>query len=277
MLLPQDCLSTILSLTSPPDVCRSSTVSTAFRFAAESDLVWEKLLPCDYLDIISRADDRALKLVSKKELFLCFCGSVSIDGGSKIFTLDKSSGLKSYVLAPRELSIAWSKVPMYWTWRSLPKSRFAEVAELGYTHWLEIHGKIKTQMLSPNKTYTAVLIFSFLDRSYGLDTMPMVASIELNDQVFTTKVFLSQNHCKKTQMQDDRVHSDGTQTLVSTRQGIQGEVKMPNMRNDGWVEIELGEFFSGEDNREVKMSLLEITGCHLKGGLIIEGLQVRPV
>ena len=35
------------------------------------------------------------------------------------------------------------------------------------------------------------------------------------------------------------------------------------------MEIELGEFFSGEANEEVKMSLMEIKGYQLKGGLVI--------
>jgi hypothetical protein len=42
------------------------------------------------------------------------------------------------------------------------------------------------------------------------------------------------------------------------------------------LEIELGEFFSGENDEEVKMSLMEVKGHHLKGGLIIEGIEIRP-
>ena len=43
------------------------------------------------------------------------------------------------------------------------------------------------------------------------------------------------------------------------------------------MEIELGEFFSGEANEEVKMSLMEVKGYQLKGGIIIEGIEVRPI
>ncbi|RZC63515.1 hypothetical protein C5167_025262 [Papaver somniferum] len=53
--LPEGCISDILSLTTPADVCRSSLVSTLFKSAADSDAVWEKFLPADYQDIISRA------------------------------------------------------------------------------------------------------------------------------------------------------------------------------------------------------------------------------
>ena len=57
---------------------------------------------------------------------------------------------------------------------------------------------------------------------------------------------------------------------------IEGDNRVLNKREDGWMEIELGEFFNGEGDEEVKMSLKEIKGHQLKGGLIIEGIEVRP-
>ncbi|CAK9142188.1 unnamed protein product [Ilex paraguariensis] len=53
-LLPEDCISAIISLTSPRDACRASAISSAFKLAANSDTVWEKFLPYDYPEIISR-------------------------------------------------------------------------------------------------------------------------------------------------------------------------------------------------------------------------------
>lgn len=49
-------------------------------------------------------------------------------------------------------------------------------------------------------------------------------------------------------------------------------------RDDGWFEIELGEFMSGEDedDEDVHMSLMEIRGFQLKAGIIVEGIQIRP-
>jgi len=37
----------------------------------------------------------------------------------------------------------------------------------------------------------------------------------------------------------------------------------------------LGEFFCSEVDMEVKMSVMEV-GYRLKGGLIVEGIEVRP-
>jgi hypothetical protein len=54
-VLPEECIAGVLSFTSPPDACRSSSVSTNFRSAAESDAVWESFLPPQYKSIISRS------------------------------------------------------------------------------------------------------------------------------------------------------------------------------------------------------------------------------
>ncbi|XP_009391276.2 F-box protein PP2-B10-like [Musa acuminata AAA Group] len=51
----------------------------------------------------------------------------------------------------------------------------------------------------------------------------------------------------------------------------------PKARNDDWMELELGEFYTDEgDDGEVNISLLEVKGNYLKSGLIIEGIEIRP-
>ncbi|KAI8026586.1 F-box protein PP2-B13 [Camellia lanceoleosa] len=133
---------------------------------------------------------------------------------------------------------------------------FSEVAELKTIWWLEIHGKIRTQTLSPNTTYGAYLIMKISHRAYGLDSMPSEVSISVGDRVYTNTPYLS---CRD-----------------SMKQQMKGEVRVPCERKDGWMEIELGEFFSGEKDEEVKMSLMEVKGYQLKAGLIIEGIEVKP-
>ncbi|KAI8004040.1 F-box protein PP2-B15 [Camellia lanceoleosa] len=82
-MLLEDCVSTILSNTSPLDACRSLSVSSSFRSAANSDIVWERLLPFDYEDIVSRSVT-PLKFSSKKEIFVCLCDPILTDGGNKL-------------------------------------------------------------------------------------------------------------------------------------------------------------------------------------------------
>eukprot|EP00258_Populus_trichocarpa_P010858 XP_002318973.3 F-box protein PP2-B15 [Populus trichocarpa] len=274
-ILPEGCVSTILSFTSPQDACKSSLVSTIFQAAADSDVVWERFLPTDYQDIVSRSMV-PFKFSSKKELFLLLCNSLLIDGGKKSFKLERSSGKKSFMLSARDLHITWSDESPYWHWASLPESRFSEVAVLRTMCWLEIVGMIKTQMLTPNTKYGAYLVLKITDRSYGLDLMPSEISVEVgNNQVSRNTAYLrlAKEHARKKQM-ESLFYGNRMQVLKS--RVAEGEGRVPSERDDGWLEIELGEFFSGENDEEVKMSLMEVKGHHLKGGLIIEGIEIRP-
>lgn len=82
-MLPEDCVSTIISLTSPADACNTFSVSSMFRSAAESDVVWERFLPSDYMEIVAKSVF-PLKFSSKKELFFQLCNTILIDGGKKV-------------------------------------------------------------------------------------------------------------------------------------------------------------------------------------------------
>ncbi|KAH9614656.1 hypothetical protein KSS87_011255 [Heliosperma pusillum] len=265
--LPMDCVQTILSRSSARDVCRAAAACSELRLSAASDVVWESFLPHDYQDIISRAYPTLLgnKFGSKKELFLFLCNNpLLIDGGTKIFVLDINCGHKSYVLSARELSIAWSSDPL-----------FDEVAELRTTSWLEIHGKFNTKLLSPNTTYGAYLIFNISQRAYGLDKKPMQTLVQVvNGPISSNSVYFNQDYGNKQCMKWVLNYNNCTKMVSSHSNGD------ANVRNDGWMEIELGKFYSGvccDESEEVNMSLMEIQGCHLKAGLVIEGVEIRPL
>lgn len=99
-------------------------------------------------------------------------------------------------------------------------------------------------------------------RAYGLDTKPSEVSVEVLDRVSSGMAYICTQDIKKQKM--------------DCYGCIQRE-QFPNEREDGWMEIKLGEFFTGEDDEEVKMSLMEVKGYQLKGGLVIEGIEVRPI
>ncbi|KAK4850972.1 hypothetical protein QYF36_011423 [Acer negundo] len=67
--------------------------------------------------------------------------------------------------------------------KPLLQSRFAEVVELRTITWLEIHGKINTNMISAKTVYVVYLIVKFADRAcaYGLDLLPSEVSLEVGD------------------------------------------------------------------------------------------------
>ncbi|XP_022146912.1 F-box protein At2g02240-like [Momordica charantia] len=147
-LLPVECLYSIFAFTSPKDVCRFAAVSPAFRSAADSDALWNTFLPADYSAIISQSS--SLNSLSKKALYFHLCDNpLLIATGNSSFVLEKESGRRCYMIGARDLDIIWGNSTEYWTWKSLPESRFSQVAELNFVWWLEIKGKIEGRELSP--------------------------------------------------------------------------------------------------------------------------------
>ncbi|KAL4580552.1 hypothetical protein LXL04_016750 [Taraxacum kok-saghyz] len=248
--LPHDCIVHILSYGSPLDACRLAVVSSAVKDAVESDVLWGGFLPSDYLEIISRCMC-PVKYKSKKELFFKLTSSLLIDGGLKTFSIEKATGKRCYMLSARDLYIAWSDNPLFWCWKPIPKSRFAEAVELRMTNWLEIEGKINTKILSQNTQYGAYVIIKLAHhRAYGLDVLPSKVSIEVG-----------------------QFHSQRTINL-----SCKPNSKVFHERRDGWLEIELGQFYNdGICEKNVIMRLREVDGVHLKGGLLVEGIEIRPI
>ncbi|CAK9154655.1 unnamed protein product [Ilex paraguariensis] len=270
-LLPEGCISEIIALTSPRDAGRASAISSAFKSAAEFDSVWEKFLPSDYPEIISRSVSPVV-YSTKKELYFLLCDTpILLDGSNLSFMLNKWSGKKCYMLQARELSIVWGDTPDYWEWTSLPESRFPEVAELLRVCWLAIGGKMQTQMLSPKTTYAAYLVFKLAEWNHGLD-VPSKASVGFVAE--GQEGAEDSNHTVYLKLATDR-----PQPLrgLRRRAARQPNGRLPQKRVDGWMEIELGEFFNDlGDEGEVEMQLNETQQGHWKTGLIVEGIELRP-
>lgn len=136
--------------------------------------------------------------------------------------------------------------------------RFKEVAELVMTSWLDIHGKISTKMVSADTRYGVYLVIKLDKRAYGLDSVASEVSVEVAGS--------------------SSYKSTGHTYLRRGRNGT-GLEKILRERKDGWEEIELGEFYSGhesDDEKEVSMRFSEVKGLRLKGGLVLEGIEIRP-
>ncbi|PWA98008.1 F-box domain, Phloem protein 2-like protein [Artemisia annua] len=167
----KDCISVIVSLlASPRDASRAAGISKTVKEEADSDLVWEKFLPPDYGEVISRAVSPVKDFQTKKKLYMYLSEShVLLDRGTLGFKLDKDSGKKCYMLGAHDLSIAWHDDTRYWERGHVPESRFAEVAILKEVWWLDICGTIPSVILSPKSTYVAYLVFRITKDSWGLD------------------------------------------------------------------------------------------------------------
>ncbi|XP_019440598.1 PREDICTED: F-box protein PP2-B15-like [Lupinus angustifolius] len=274
-LLPNDCLEHILSFTCPQEVCKFSLISSIMHSMADSDVVWEKFLPLNYQEIVSRLVEPFSCSSSKKELFVTLCKPQLIDDGTKMFSIEKKTCKICYLLSAKELSIAWGDNPLCWSWKPVQGSRFLEAAELITVNWLEIEGKIRTQILTPNTLYGAYLIMNVSHRAYGLDFAPSEVSIVTENKVEKRKAYLYHKEENELKM-ETLFYGNRMETLRMVQDEEDNEgISYPSKREDGWMEIKIGEFFSGKGNEDVKMCLREV-GHRLKGGLILEGIEIRP-
>ncbi|KAL9408672.1 hypothetical protein AB3S75_047119 [Citrus x aurantiifolia] len=140
--------------------------------------------------------------------------------------------------------------PKYWKWSSLPQSRFLEVAKLNFVCWLYVKTRIETKILSIRTNYAAYLVFKFMDTRYGFETRPL----------------------------DFGVYFDGSDNGERRKVVLDPPANRPKLskdRGNGWMEIEMGEFFNetGEDGTVV-CSVFGFDDA--KSGIIIQGIELRP-
>ncbi|KAJ1409310.1 Phloem protein 2-like [Sesbania bispinosa] len=287
--LPEGCIANVLSFTTPRDVARLSLVSSTFRSAAESDVVWDRFLPSEYHNVISQSSAANSSLKSKKHLFLNLCQEpLLVDDGKMSFQLDKVNGEKCYMLSARILFIVWGDTPRYWRWISLPESRFSEVAELVSVCWLEIRGCINTGMLSSETLYGAYLVFKpSAAGAYGFDYQSVEVSIGIaGGDTRRRTVFLDAERGRRLRYQivPRRVRAGifSRARFIANMEAPAAppdnlDLQYPKQREDGWLEMELGEFFNeGGEDKEVEMGVYEIKGGDWKGGLVVQGIEIRP-
>ncbi|TMW89015.1 hypothetical protein EJD97_017752 [Solanum chilense] len=229
-MLPEGCISVIISFTTPVDAIRLSILSRGFKAAAESDIVWDKFLPSDHQHIVSRSVSPIL-LDNKKDLYFRLSESpILLDKGKMSFWLEKTNGKKCYLLSSRQLTISYSDTELFWEYTFDADSRFPEVALLNNVDLLDIRGKIGTRELSSRTNYD-----------------------------------------------EDEAEERATIVILAARTP---KGKLPEKRSDGWLEVAIGKLYNGEsgdDNGDVEARLLDSRPFHAKVGLIIEGIEFRPI
>ncbi|XP_019099575.1 PREDICTED: F-box protein At2g02240-like [Camelina sativa] len=237
--LPEECISHIYSLTSPRDACVAVSLSKLFGPAVDSDSVWEKFLLPGHQSLIPKS--RIFS--SKKELYFVLCNNlVYIQDGGKSVCLDKESGKTCVMLSAKQLEITFDS-HYFWQWISIPESRFDQVPELLVEVPFKISGVMSTQTLSPKTCYSAYIVYKTRDRFHGLKHIGVG--------------FIGQG------------------TRVTKRWERKNLTKLEE-REDGWMETELGEFFTEFDCEEIVLSIIEIDYAYWKRGLIIQGIDIRP-
>uniref|UniRef100_A0A0D6QXW3 F-box domain-containing protein n=1 Tax=Araucaria cunninghamii TaxID=56994 RepID=A0A0D6QXW3_ARACU len=252
--LPENCISTILSFTTPKDVCRLAVVSALWSSAANADTVWEKMLPSHYHYILSRAVV-PLGFSSRKELYFNLCDSFLIDNGTKAMWVDRSTGQIGCMVSARGLCITWSGDNRYWDWVSSDDSRFEQLAKLRLVWWFDVYGRFDCTLLLPNTHYRV----SFIVKMEGI-IVRYGASTPFNFCLTTT----AGNH-----IESARFLNDLERPVENTTPLRHGE--------NGWMEFVAGEFFLEESCGEIEFFMKNIDCSFAKRGVLLDGVKIEPM
>ncbi|XP_010514004.1 PREDICTED: putative F-box protein PP2-B8 [Camelina sativa] len=263
--LPEECISVIISLTSPQDACIFASVSKTFESAAKSNIVWEKFIPPEYASLVPRPQDYS----SKKDLYFALCDeSVLIDDDKKSFWVEQANGKRCIMLSAMNLSIMWGNILHSWKQIPNPQARFEKVGELLEERWFEIRGKINTRVLSPKTRYSVYIVFMKADICYGFADVAIEAVVGVVGQYL-------QESSRRYLCFDEAMKG-----FFLRREMEKKNLVKPKSRKDGWMELELGEFFNEGglmSSDEIEMSVLKTKRLHWKRGLIVQGIEIRPV
>ncbi|KAI3797607.1 hypothetical protein L1987_32867 [Smallanthus sonchifolius] len=260
--LPEGFVAEALALTTPRDASRLSSVNSFFRSAAEWNTVWESFVPSECLAEVLDGGRHSMK-----EVYLLLCDHpIIIEEGNK----------KCYMLASKQFSISLVDSPSCWRWTSIADSRFKEVAELISVCSLEVSGNISTSILSPSTTYVAHLVFMTTASTHGFDYQPV--EVYIGDNSKTRMVYLDPRAQNRRGLRPRRRigifggRAFGNYNVVPSPSAD----NCPNRREDGWFEVEIGEYFNKGGDEKLEMSVMEVKGRNWKRGLIIQGIEIRP-
>lgn len=166
--------------------------------------------------------------------------------------------------------------------------------------WLEIRGWINTGMLSPKTLYGAYLVFKPSPAGiFGFDYQSVEVSVGIaGGEASKRTVFLDAERGRRLRYQivprragifnrarfltsvetpPAQHNSNINNNNNSSNNNNSVDLQYPKERGDGWMEVELGDFFNdGEDDKEVEMGVCEIKSGDWKGGLFLQGIEIRP-
>ena len=148
-------------------------------------------------------------------------------------------------------------------------TRFADVAQLLDCTCLDIYCQLPTAMLTPATAYAMYFVFATTDGHRGLSFLDQETTVSVGGRVVSRHaVCLRPNDVEAHRFMGDTGTDGG-------RSGIRG----PTLRYDGWWEVEMGRLRTDDEavaGKEVAVSF-EVLGWYPKRGLIVEGIEFRPL
>ncbi|XP_031108806.1 putative inactive disease susceptibility protein LOV1 [Ipomoea triloba] len=221
--------------------CHASLVKSAKEEKEQRENYGEYGL--EILDFHTQSDEDQHSTLTQVSLPLCHSFAEENDEDIKM----------SVFLEARSLCIIHGNDPKYWRWT---RDSGHEIAILRYVCWLEITGKLDVRRLHKITSYSAYLIFKLKEESPKLNT------------AFTMVRYINDKRCSS--------ENRRCQVFLTERSSSKDPGRFSNRRDDGWMEIRLGDFYINSTNEgEVEMQFWNITS-HWKYDLIVKGIEVRP-
>lgn len=154
------------------------------------------------------------------------------------------------------------------------QSRFTEVAELVNCTSLDIYGTIPSTALTPATSYVAYFIYNIVAETEGGHR-----GLSYPDQETTVAVGGRVVACHTVCLCPDE---EEARKFVGGGGGVVGsggeEMRRPRKREDGWWEMEMGRLsVVGDEEEEEVVVSFEVLGWYPKHGLIVEGIEFRPI
>ncbi|KAK9050802.1 hypothetical protein SSX86_030229 [Deinandra increscens subsp. villosa] len=229
----------------------------------DTETYWELKLPSDYEDIIKRSKD-SLQWETKKDLYAILCKGFPISYGEEWFFLANDG--KKCLMLPARAVLEEDR----WEWKPKPETRFEEVAGCIFDTFAII-SKFNSKMLSPQTTYAAYLAYNLPDDYKSVDQPPHVQVVDKDsDSKEAYNIFL----CTPQTPHINWNEKEEKTTNPSSRRKIKG---LPKRRSDGWMEVQVHEFQTRATTRMISTRLkLSSYDMSLKG-VIVQGLEFRPV
>ncbi|KAJ9537981.1 hypothetical protein OSB04_030714 [Centaurea solstitialis] len=236
---------------------------------SDSDTNWEQKLPNDYEKIIKWSKD-SVRWTTKKELYFLLCNGFLINKGEEWLSLAKN-GKKCPILSSRV-----TLVKSEWSWKPLPESRFKEVA-FNRSFRFSIICKMKSPILSPQTAYGCYLVYKITENHSSF-----VAPVEVVDKEYRKNdshlaklwfiYLLSPQNQASSSKDDQNTHHRLTIPKIKG---------LPQLRNDGWMEVRVWEFQTGATTEMISMYFK--LRSHASGvwrpfdGLIVQGIEFKPL
>ncbi|XP_010537206.1 PREDICTED: F-box protein PP2-A14 [Tarenaya hassleriana] len=253
--VPENCISAVLTYMEPPEICRLARVSQSFHRASESDMLWEKKLPCNYRFLVERVlgqDSKNMTNHNMKDVFARLSRPNRFDSGTKEAWVDPRSGKVVVAISPKAMKITGIDDRRYWEHIPSDESRFGSVAYLQQIWWLEAVGEIEFNF--PQGKYSVLFKIQLGKpcRRFGRKTCNV-------EQVHGWNI---------KPVRFELSTSDGQRAL--SERHVDGSGK--------WVWYHVGDFFVENPNSalRVKFSMLQIDCTHTKGGLCLDSVIICP-